>query len=143
MKVESGNWRVVAASVTGTSHAKRGEPCQDAFSWEILPGNILVAAVADGAGSAPRGEVGAEVAVNAAVGAVGEGDFPLTADDRSYSLILEKALQAAKTAVEEKGIQLNVSVRDLASTLILLVTTGDCVAAAQVGDGAAVMVLVN
>jgi len=54
-------------------------------------------------------------------------------------LILKKGLLAALAAVKEKANQLDVSVRDLASTLILVVTTGNLVAAAQVRDGAAVI----
>ncbi len=64
------HWRVVAASVRGAGHAKTGQPCQDAHHWTLLPGGALAAAVADGAGSAPLAEVGAEVAATAAVEAL-------------------------------------------------------------------------
>ncbi|NJK69758.1 MAG: protein phosphatase 2C domain-containing protein, partial [Microcoleus sp. SU_5_3] len=57
------NWQVVAASVTGTSHEKRSQPCQDAHCWRLLPNNVLAAAVADGAGSAALAEIGAKIAV--------------------------------------------------------------------------------
>src|SRR5688572_17030964 len=56
-------WRVVAASVRGTGHEKTNLPCQDAHGWEDIEGGWLVAAVADGAGSAPLAQEGAEVAV--------------------------------------------------------------------------------
>ena len=49
----SGRWRVIRASVQGTSHAKTGQPCQDSSSVGVgAPDGMLVAAVADGAGSA-------------------------------------------------------------------------------------------
>jgi len=58
-----GGWRYVAASVVGTSHEKSGGICQDANGCQIhlLPNgeNVFVAAVADGAGSAPCGAEGA------------------------------------------------------------------------------------
>jgi serine/threonine protein phosphatase PrpC len=60
-------WRVVAASVGGTSHLRNNQLCQDAHHWQILPDNVLVAAVADGAGSAVSGKLGAMVAVEAAI----------------------------------------------------------------------------
>ena len=60
-------WRVVGASVCGTSHIRKSQLCQDAHHWEICPDNILVAAAADGAGSASLGKVGAMVAVEAAI----------------------------------------------------------------------------
>jgi hypothetical protein len=54
-----GGWRHIAASVVGTSHEKVGGACQDANDCQVylLPSgeNVLVAAVADGAGSAACG----------------------------------------------------------------------------------------
>jgi len=50
------------ASVRG-NHEKVGQLCQDAHHWEKLPEGVLVAAVADGAGSATLGKVGAIVAL--------------------------------------------------------------------------------
>ena len=51
-------WRTAHASVIGTSHTATGAPCQDAGDCEVLAAadgsEILVAAVADGAGSAKR-----------------------------------------------------------------------------------------
>lgn len=63
-------WRVAAASVCGVSHVKISRPCQDAHDWVTLPGGILVAAVADGSGSAALGEVGATLAARAVVEAI-------------------------------------------------------------------------
>ncbi|MBC8229713.1 SUMF1/EgtB/PvdO family nonheme iron enzyme [bacterium] len=60
-------WKVLGASVRGTSHTKSGQPCQDAHAWVKLPDGTLVAAVSDGAGSAALAEVGADSAVKAAV----------------------------------------------------------------------------
>ncbi|MBW3622800.1 MAG: protein phosphatase 2C domain-containing protein [Armatimonadetes bacterium] len=64
------SWRVMGASVRGTSHAKTGQPCQDAFAWDRLDEGALVLAVADGAGSASLSDIGAEIASQAAVNAV-------------------------------------------------------------------------
>ena len=61
------NWNVAAASVQGTSHIKRAQPCQDACYWVILDDNVLIAAVADGAGSVSLSDVGSNLAVQTAV----------------------------------------------------------------------------
>jgi hypothetical protein len=61
------HWRVVAASVCGTSHIRTKQLCQDAHNWQLLPDNILISAAADGAGSASQGKIGAMVATEAAV----------------------------------------------------------------------------
>lgn len=139
-------WCVVAASVRGTSHEKAGQLCQDAHQWEKLLEDVLVAAVADGAGSATLGKVGAIVAsqtavetIRASVGARTSASLqPLPEDEQELQLLLTNALEAAKAAVEAEAIACSMTARDLATTLILVVATPDLIAAAQVGDGVAV-----
>ena len=47
-------WRIVGASVQGTSHQKDDIPCQDAHGYRVLLSGAIVVAVADGAGTASR-----------------------------------------------------------------------------------------
>lgn len=57
------NWKIIAASVAGTSHVEKDLPCQDAFVCEIFDapdGEVLIIAASDGAGSAKYGKIGAE-----------------------------------------------------------------------------------
>src|SRR5512138_193142 len=61
------DWQVIGAAVQGLSHQRQGLPCQDALKYHCLPGGILLAALADGAGSAVHAELGAQAAVEAAV----------------------------------------------------------------------------
>ena len=132
-------WRVVAASVRGTSHEKVGQLCQDAHQWKMLPEGILVAAVADGAGSASLGKVGAIVASQTAVETISKEVMPRSPDDeQGWQLLLTNALAAAKTAVEAEAVACSMTARDLATTLIIVVATPNFIAAAQVGDGVAV-----
>ncbi len=65
-------WRVVGASVAGTGHVRSGLPCQDAHAFRVLPDGTLVAAVADGAGSAARAAEAAAAAVAHAVAAIAD-----------------------------------------------------------------------
>ena len=134
-------WRVVSASVPGTSHERRGQPCQDAYYWKILPEDVLVAAVADGAGSASLGEVGATVAAQTAVETVCSHNVKLRSlsDDEDWQSLGTNALKAALMAVEAEAFSRQVNIRDLATTLILVIATPEIVAAVQVGDGAAVV----
>lgn len=133
-------WRLVAASICGRSHEKLGLLCQDAHHWATLPGGILVAAVADGAGSAALGKVGAIVAAETAVETICSSQVTLQPpDDEGWQLLLTDALIAAKTAVEAEAVACNAVVRDLATTLIVIVATPKLVAAAQIGDGVAVL----
>jgi len=136
---DPGSWRVLGASVQGSSHEKARKPCQDAHVWRVTPAGILVAAVADGSGSAPLGEAGAQAATRAAADALCERlAGPPPADDTAWHALLAHALGAARAAVEAAAAAHGAPPRDLATTLIALVGTPDLVAAAQVGDGAAV-----
>lgn len=142
------NWRIVAASVRGKSHEKARQLCQDAHYWEKLPEGILVGAVADGAGSAILGKVGAIVAAQTAVETICSKEATLRSllsqspalpsDEANWRSLLMNALVAAKTAVEAEAAACKISARHLATTLIIVVATPSLIAAAQVGDGVAV-----
>src|SRR4051794_33768846 len=59
-------WKILHASAVGTSHQVTGRPCQDHCDARIVPpvgGDVLIAACADGAGSAEHSDIGARVAV--------------------------------------------------------------------------------
>ena len=135
------HWRVVAASVRGTSHEKTGQPCQDAHCWDILSDDVLAVAVADGAGSAALGEVGATIAAQTSIDTLRRQAAmpPWPASDADWRLLLTETLKAAQAAVIAEAQVRAVPTRDLATTLILLIATPVLVAAAQVGDGAAVL----
>ncbi len=136
------NWQIISASVTGKGHLQRDVPCQDAHIWEILPQNTLVVAVADGAGSAQCSEVGAQIAVKIAMEVISEKlTFCLTETEmetvwKDYSIT---ALQAAQDAITAEAEAQEIEVRELATTLILVVATPQWVGVTQVGDGAAVV----
>ena len=146
------NWRVLGASVCGTSHQKRSQPCQDAWAATIRDDGLLLAAVADGAGSATRSQDGAEWAVQAAIAYLADLTLPpLTkaeirdredkpSEEPDLNQLLTQALQAARTRVIEEAEAAGLPVRECASTLILLVANHEGVAVAQIGDGAAVMI---
>lgn len=137
----SKTWRVIGASVQGVSHIKTGQPCQDAHAWSLLPNGTLLAAVADGAGSAALAEVGAELAVQAAVNFLRHEfiENALPADEAAWQTRLVDALKSARQRLEDEALTRACALRDLAATLIVVVATGELVAAAHVGDGAAVL----
>jgi serine/threonine protein phosphatase PrpC len=133
-------WQVVAASVCGTSHLKNQQLCQDAHHWQLLADNVLVAAAADGAGSASQGKVGAMVAVETAIENISMKDITrdALADDEVVRSLLTDAILAARKAVEDEAAAANKQIQDLATTLIVMVASPEVVAVAQIGDGVAV-----
>jgi hypothetical protein len=137
----SGGWRIVGASVRGASNAKLGRPCQDVWAWEVVGPDFVVVAVADGAGSAYRGKVGAEVASRVAVEFLGHclRTEPATIDEADWRARLTQTLLRAREAVEAEARRRALVARDLATTLILVAAGPEITAAAQVGDGAAIV----
>jgi len=134
-------WRMVGASVRGSSHEKSGQVCQDAHESALLPGGILVAAVADGAGSAAHSDLGAQIAARTAVAALcaDETLSPQTMEAEAWMRMLIDALRIAQFHVQAEADAREIDVQTLASTLLVVVATPTLVAAAQIGDGAIVV----
>ncbi|HLJ55071.1 MAG TPA: PP2C family serine/threonine-protein phosphatase [Chthonomonadaceae bacterium] len=135
-------WKVASVSVRGTSHERAGGVCQDSHCVRETAPDRLIAAIADGAGSAARSEIGAEIAARTAVDALCElladGGAPPNTDE-AWAIALRAAMDRARAAVECEAERLGLTPRELASTLILLFATPALAAAAQIGDGAAVI----
>lgn len=132
-------WSVLAAAVRGTGHEKTGQPCQDAVAWRVVHG-VLLAAVADGAGSARLSEVGSETATRAALDHL-EAAPELAgfgADEAAARQHLRAAFQAAREALNAEAEKRQARAGELATTLLVCVAGAEHVWAAQVGDGAVV-----
>jgi serine/threonine protein phosphatase PrpC len=140
--MNAGKWRYAQASVIGSAHINQKTICQDRFlcrAIEIGAGEILIAVVADGAGSTTDGQVGAEIACeffveqvaaflksgNASVGSLNE-DFGKLWISHFQTKIAAVALKNKKTS------------RDYASTLVAAIVGADSAVFYQVGDGGAV-----
>lgn len=141
MKFEK--WNYATASVIGQAHINQETICQDRLLCRTIStesdGEVLIAAVADGAGSTTHGQIGAEIACeffaeqvkkflssrNASVGSLNE-DF-----GRLWIEFFQTKI--AETAKEEK-----LELREYATTFIAAVVGKDSAVFYQVGDGAAV-----
>jgi hypothetical protein len=129
---------------------RSGTPCQDACSFRPLGEGWVAIAVADGAGSAAQAEVGAWLSVKVALGTLARlfeaPDGGPATDDRAVeasrlgSLPLA-ALVNAQVALEGHAASSGIPSRQLACTLMVLLLGPGVVAAAGVGDGAAVVEL--
>lgn len=134
-----GGWRVVGASVQGESHRRKGQQCQDAHEYRDVGGNVLVAAVADGAGSASCSEVGSALATRAAVAeAMRQLHDALPSNDDQWRDLLNHSFHAARHDVVSQAMVLEVPAVELATTLLVAVVTPGRLAVAQIGDGAVV-----
>ncbi|MYC05630.1 MAG: protein phosphatase 2C domain-containing protein [Chloroflexi bacterium] len=132
-------WRVIRASVQGTSHAKTGQPCQDSTSvGKNVPAGFLVAAVADGAGSAELSADGSRIAACAATkratGLLHYHVHPLY--EGVLEEILRESVRAARKELEAESHRQKRPLRDFATTLIVAICAPEITGAAQIGDGA-------
>lgn len=134
-------WKVASTSVCGSSHEKLNLPCQDA-AYYIHDDNLLIAAVADGAGSASHSDIGAELATQTVVETLcAEQNLKnhLFSHPESFQNPLQRALTSALHAVKKEAKSRDLKPRDLACTLIITIATPQGTATAQIGDGATVI----
>jgi hypothetical protein len=131
-------WRVVGASVAGASHKRLGQECQDRHCCrEVVPG-VLVAVVADGAGSAGCGDFGSTLAAEDAWKTLAErASGPLPTTESGWHALLRDTLESARRTLEEAADGAW-QPGDMATTLLVAVATPELIAAGQVGDGAVV-----
>ncbi|OIP71253.1 MAG: hypothetical protein AUK48_12695 [Oscillatoriales cyanobacterium CG2_30_44_21] len=132
---------MVAVSLEGTSHQKRDLPCQDAHYWQLVGDLLLVAGVADGAGSVSLSEVGSLLAVQTAVKGIASkiAESSIPDSDEGWKVLLNGGLEDALVAIQAEAESRQVNMRELSTTLLIVVATPDLVAAIQVGDGAIVV----
>jgi hypothetical protein len=132
-------WRVVGASVQGTSHLDKNTPCQDAHAHCFGGGGELLLAIADGAGSAERSQEGAQCAVQQVVAALDAAlRKGVPVDEAGWHTLMMQAFAAARQAVMQIATDQNVSLRSFATTLACAVVCDDWMVVGQIGDGAAV-----
>jgi hypothetical protein len=134
------DWRILGASATGVSHARAGQPCQDAHGICRLPGGRVLMAAADGAGSAERSGEGAHTAVTVVL------DFLATAlaadqpgDASEWQLLYGYAYERARQAIERLAENAGLPARAFATTLLCASLSDAGLATAQVGDGLAIV----
>ena len=134
------SWRLASAVVRGTSHEATDLPCQDYVQFDQFDladgsGSVLVVALADGAGSAPRSAEGAKRACDEVVVAV-KGDEPRLRCAAGSEVAVWAAFERARMQVDELAATEGVPVRDFASTLLVAVIAPWGAVFGQLGDGA-------
>ena len=131
-------WRTAYASSLGTSHLKTGLPCQDAGACAVVQGaeggEVLIAAVSDGAGTAKRSEAGASLAVYRFLRDFAKVNPALI--DRAFVIKWIGSVQEEIAALAaDEGNQ----TRDYACTMLGAVVTESGAIYLQIGDGAIIV----
>jgi hypothetical protein len=139
--LNSDRWRIIGASVIGRSHERSETPCQDAHRVLVVPlpaGEVVVAAVADGAGSAAFSHIGALAAVAAATDLVRLHLLDADTSDIAADDIV-RIFGRVRDAVAAEARTREAALAEFACTLLLLVLLPDRTLAAHIGDGAIVV----
>lgn len=129
-------WTWAAARARGTSHARSGTPCQDAFQCRLV-NETLVAIVADGAGSAELGGQGAMLGVRSMMGSA--ADYVRTSPDLPSDDMLWTWIDTARDHIAAAAETRGAVPRAYASTLILVIASPSETLVLHIGDGAAAM----
>lgn len=141
--MNTGNWRTAQASAIGLAHINQNTSCQDRLLCRVINANggeVLVAVIADGAGSAEKGFRGAELAcqlfadeISAFLNSAGASVKSLNEDfgKRWITYFQQKVAETARA--DEK------SARDYASTLVAAVIGETSAVFYQIGDGGIVV----
>ncbi len=135
-------WTYTGASVTGTSHHRRQEGCQDhscvgcSRTGKAGGPSFVFAAVADGAGTAKFAAAGAKLAIRVIRKEIKrtlvKSGFTLSADS------LRAAVLMTSSHIEEYASRFGNKARDYATTLVCTILLPDQAWHLQIGDGAAV-----
>lgn len=120
-------WKLVFGSVQGTSHVQSGLPCQDYCAGSIAA-TTLVAACADGAGSAELSQLGSKAAVDRFMEVASGGTAPTKEQ-------VEAWVDAARARLLEEAAANGSTSRQLACTFLAALVGDGWAAFAQVGDG--------
>jgi len=145
-QLSTADWLAAGSSAMGTSHLADSAPCQDSHGLKELPRGGFLAAVADGAGSAAKSEVGSRLAVDVVLAFLAQRlESAPPADDTAWATLIREAFDAAATALVNEAVERNLPLTALSTTLMLAVVhpqrslmagVGDCVAVAQTSGSA-------
>jgi Protein phosphatase 2C len=140
-------WRSLSRSVIGTRHQRQSLPCQDAGAYRDL-GEVVIGAIADGAGSAPHSELGATLAVKRTLEYLSNLEAWLQPSDNPQwptlerpplpsqaRRLFERTVNQVNKALQQEADRQGYGLDTLACTLLGFVATPHWVAAMQIGDG--------
>ena len=142
MTADEWSWRAVAERSIGTAHRSTSIPCQDRVVVDFCVDesgkpSALVAAVADGAGSASESERGASQAVSYSVAYIKQ-NFMAGMSAIELDVIVRESMLSARAEIIRAAEQEQRCVREYSTTLLVAVVSDRGAAFGQVGDGAIV-----
>lgn len=136
------SWIAAVDFAQGNQHRAAGMPCQDFGRLSHPAEDVLLGAIADGAGSATFGHLGARAAVGAALAWLAPrlAESPGLRGDPAggpggASGLFDGLLEAVHTALADSAARQDQPVEALATTLMVFAAGPRGVAIFQIGDG--------
>lgn len=126
----------IARSVAGASHLREGRACDDAVLLDQADGAWLLT-LADGAGSASRGEMGAHIAARAGMTWLQQN--PVALGEQKWRHHLQRGMGTVRKQIVAEARRQRRPLQDFATTLLLAVIRPTGVLGVQIGDGAFVV----
>ncbi|WP_200304267.1 PP2C family serine/threonine-protein phosphatase [Streptomyces adelaidensis] len=126
-------WRIHGLSVEGYRHRRQGLPCQDACAYATTS-SVAVLAVADGAGSRPRSEEGARLAVKLAAehfARRAKAAVEVQPGEAVHELLRDALRDVSEDFLDRTGAD----AQDFATTLTVVVLAPGWIGHLTVGDG--------
>lgn len=121
-------------SIRGISHEMSDMPMQDSFAALQLDNGWIVLAVADGVGSQPKSDIGAQKAVEAVVNHINSFRGYLI-DDESIETMLYAAYQSACAELYEQAKKDQAPLREYSTTLHTVIFNDGLLYIMHAGDG--------
>lgn len=121
-------------SLTGTSHIQQDVGCQDAHKVKILENGWVIAAIADGVGSAKHSEIGSKIAVETTVDFC-ENSMPSDHSTDSIKSMIIDAYNCALKSIDHEAEKAGNRIEEYDTTLDLVIYNGKTIIYGHVGDG--------
>ena len=121
-------------SIRGYSHEISNMPMQDSFAALELDNGWIVLAVADGVGSKPYSDIGAQKAVEAVVNHI-NNFWGYYIDDASVETMLYAAYQSACAEIFEQALKDKASIHEYSTTLHTVIFSDGLLYIMHAGDG--------
>jgi len=133
-------WRIAHASAIGQAHINQNTSCQDRFACQTVEttdeGEVLIAVVADGAGSTTDGQIGAQIACEIFTKEVSDFLSAKAASVKSLTADFGRLwISYFQQKIAEISLANKKELRDYASTFVGAVIGETCAVFYQVGDG--------
>ncbi|WP_297632368.1 PP2C family serine/threonine-protein phosphatase [uncultured Clostridium sp.] len=126
-------WKMVSYEACGRGHLKENIPCQDK-TLQRRERDIALIALADGAGSCSKSDLGADIVTKYGAEIV-KDNFDEFIKEENGMKVKKKIIDLLLKELENKSVELKCSIKDLSSTFLLVCVRGEEFFIGHLGDG--------